>query len=67
MKATKISIILDDLDEAEQFLRGLIVARSNNSSEYFVELIDGVNAALEGARAEAQAEQLKKRAEAGMP
>lgn len=39
----KISIILDDPEKAEHFLQGLIVARSNNSSEYFEDLIDGVN------------------------
>ena len=67
MKAVKVSIILDDPDEAEHFLRGLIVARSNNSSELFVELIDGVNGALVQHREEALLEQIEKRKAAGMP
>jgi hypothetical protein len=44
-------ITLDDPDNAEIFLRGLILARQNNNSEYFVDLIDAVNAILEPWRA----------------
>jgi len=40
-------IMLDDPEEAETFLRGLILARQNNNSTYFPELIDAVNAILE--------------------
>jgi uncharacterized Zn finger protein (UPF0148 family) len=46
-KKAKISIIIDDPETAEHFLQGLIIARSNNSSQYFEELIDGVNAVLQ--------------------
>jgi nitrate reductase alpha subunit len=46
-KARKMFITIDDPEEAENFLRGLIVARSNNSSDYFVQLIEGVNLIME--------------------
>jgi len=46
-KTRKFFITIDDPDEAENFLRGLIVAPSNNSSEYFVDLIDAVNTIME--------------------
>jgi hypothetical protein len=46
-KGATMKISIDDPEAAEQFLQGLIVARSNNSSEYFVDLIDGINAILE--------------------
>lgn len=65
-KARKFSITIDDPEEAENFLRGLIVARSNNSSEYFVDLIDAVNAILEPWRASKLAEEMHDRATAGM-
>lgn len=67
MKAVKVSIILDELEASEEFLRGLIVARSNNSSPYFVQLIDGVNEALQEARGTKLAEEMKQRSAAGMP
>jgi nitrate reductase alpha subunit len=63
----KVSIVIDDPDEAENFLRGLIVARSNNSSQYFVDLIDGVNAIMENYRGEIMKEQMAAREAAGMP
>ena len=46
-KARRMSITIDDPDTAQQFLNGLILAKQNNSSEYFPQLIDGVNAILE--------------------
>jgi hypothetical protein len=46
-KPRKISIVLDDPDGCQLFLNGLILAKQNNSSEYFPQLIDGVNAVLE--------------------
>lgn len=66
-KRVKLSITIDDLDSAEHFLRGLILAQQNNSSPYFPELIEGVNAVLEKGRAEALEETMRARAEAGMP
>jgi hypothetical protein len=65
-KAKKFSLIIDDPEEAENFLRGLIVARSNNSSEYFVDLIDAVNGILQPWRAKQLAEEMHDRAAAGM-
>jgi hypothetical protein len=65
-KAAKFSIIIDDPDTAEDFLRGLIVARSNNSSEYFVELIDAVNTILEPYRQKRLEDEMSERAAAGM-
>jgi hypothetical protein len=61
LKKRKISIILDDPDEIENFFRGLIIARQNNSSPYFTELIDGVNAVMEPYRMEVIAEQQEAR------
>ena len=46
-KARKISIILDDPDECQVFMNGLILAKQNNNSLYFPQLIDGVNAVME--------------------
>lgn len=67
MKKAKISIILEDLDDSEHFLRGLILAQSNNSSPYFPDLIAGVNAVLERERASALEVQMQARIDAGMP
>jgi nitrate reductase alpha subunit len=65
-KPRKFSITIDDPDEAENFLRGLIVARSNNSSPYFVDLIDAVNAIMESHRGEIMKETMAAREAAGM-
>lgn len=65
-KAKKFSITIDDPEEADEFLRGLIVARSNNSSQYFVDLIDAVNAILEPYRAQVLQREMSERAAAGM-
>jgi hypothetical protein len=46
---------------------GLIVAKTNNSSPIFQDLIDGVNALLEPLRAEQLEEQMAARRSAGMP
>jgi hypothetical protein len=35
-----------DPEDAEHFLQGMIVARSNNSNETIVEIIDGINESL---------------------
>jgi hypothetical protein len=59
-------ITIDDPEEGEEFLRGLIVARSNNSSEFFVDLIDAVNSILEPWRTQRLATEMDARAEAGM-
>jgi len=56
-KARTLKITIDDPEEAQLFLNGLILARQNNSSEYFPQLIDGVNAIMEPYTAELIAEQ----------
>jgi hypothetical protein len=50
-RGAKLSVHIDEPEEAEKFLRGLILARQNNDSEYFVDLIEGVNSVLEPWRA----------------
>lgn len=52
-KPFKVSIRIETPEEGENFLRGLIVAQTNNSSDLFPQLVEGVNAGLEGARQEA--------------
>jgi len=46
-KRAKVSIRIETPEQGEEFLRGLIIARSNNSSPLFPELIDGINGLLE--------------------
>jgi hypothetical protein len=46
-KPKTFKIRIEDPEEAEVFLRGLILARQNNNSPYFVDLIDAVNTVLE--------------------
>lgn len=46
-KAKTLKITIDDPDDAQLFLAGLILAKQNNSSDYFPQLIDGVNAIME--------------------
>jgi len=58
-KARKISIILDDPDEIQVFLNGLILAKQNNNSGYFPQLIEGVNAVMEPYHKALQAELAK--------
>jgi hypothetical protein len=60
-KPRTFKITLTDPEDAEEFLRGLIVARTNNSSEYFVDLIDAVNAILEPWRAAKLSQELRAR------
>lgn len=60
-KPKTFKITIDDPEEGEELLRGLIVARSNNSSEYFVDLIDAVNAVLEPWRGARLREEMAKR------
>lgn len=60
-KSKTFKITIDDPEEGEEFLRGLIVARTNNSSEFFVDLIDAVNSILEPWRASKLREEMNKR------
>lgn len=60
-KAKKFRITIDEPEKAEEFLRGLILARQNNNSEYFVDLIDAVNSILEPWRAHKLHEELRAR------
>lgn len=65
-KAKTFKIVVDDPEEAEEFLRGLILAKQNNNSEYFPTLIDAVNAVLEPWRGAQLAQQMADRSAAGM-
>lgn len=65
-RAARVSIRIATPEEGEEFLRGLIVARSNNSNHLFVDLIDSVNGLLEPWRAAKQREELAARAAGGM-
>lgn len=60
-KPRTFSITIEDPEQGEIFLRGLIIARQNNSSEYFVDLIDAVNYVLEPWRAARLAQELRVR------
>ena len=58
-KGGTLKIKLDDPEEADIFLAGLILARQNNNSEYFPMLIDGVNALMQPYRKELIEEQTR--------
>ena len=66
-KSATLKIRIEGGDEAEQFLRGLIVAQSNNSSPLFGELIEAVNFLLEDYKGQLLEEEMAARAKAGMP
>lgn len=66
-KPATLKVRIESREEADQFLLGLIVAKTNNSSPIFQDLIDGVNALLEPLRAEQLEEQMAARRSAGMP
>jgi hypothetical protein len=65
-KPASVRIRIETPQGGEDFLRGLIVARANNSSPIFVDLIDGINALLEGYRAAKLREEMSARTAAGM-
>jgi len=46
-----LKIRVEDPEEGEYLLQGCIVARSNNDSPHFQQMIDGINSQLEGWRA----------------
>jgi hypothetical protein len=60
-KPKKLSFTIDTPDEGEQFIRGCIIAQSNNSSPIFPMLIESTNAILEEYRREAILEQVEAR------
>ncbi len=66
-KPATLKVRVESREDADQFLLGLIVAKTNNSSHIFQDLIDGVNALLEPSRAEELEEQMQSRRAAGMP
>jgi hypothetical protein len=66
-KPVTLKITIDSREEADQFLLGLITAKSNNSSPLFQDLIDGVNSVLQPLRAEDLSQQMSARKAAGMP
>lgn len=45
-KPFRMTITIRDPDEAQEFLEGCILAQSNNNSQYFRELIEGLNNGL---------------------
>lgn len=49
-KPFRLVLEFNDPEDAEHFLQGVIVARSNNSNETFVDIINGINAGLEAYR-----------------
>jgi hypothetical protein len=66
-KRASIRIRIDNPELGEEFLRGLILARQNNNSPLFIELIDGINSVLEPYRAAKLAQEMSARSSAGMP
>jgi hypothetical protein len=60
-RPAKVSVRIETAEAGEEFLRGLIVARQNNNSALFVELIDAVNGLLEPYRAAALLAQVQAR------
>ena len=50
-KPKKLSIVIETAEEGEQFIRGCIIAQSNNSSPLFPTLIEATNGILEEYRA----------------
>jgi len=56
-----------DAEEAEQFLRGCILAGQNNNSHLWMEVIDGINNAMVDYRAATLAHSMAARTAAGMP
>lgn len=54
-------ITVEDPEDCQEFLRGLILARQNNNSSYFVDLIEACNTVLEPWLAAKQREELAKR------
>jgi len=65
-KPATLKIRIESQEEAENFLLGLITAKSNNSSPLFQELVDGVNAVLEIAKKNQMEETMEARRKAGM-
>jgi hypothetical protein len=57
-RPARVSIRIATPEEGEEFLRGLVVARSNNSNHLFVDLIDSVNELLQPYRAAKLAEEM---------
>src|SRR5215471_8104487 len=53
-----LRIRVEDPEEGEILLQGCIIARSNNNSPHFGEMIDGINAQLEPWRAKRLAEEI---------
>jgi hypothetical protein len=56
-----------DPDEVDIFLRGCILARQNNNSHLFPEVIDGINNAMENFREQQLRYDMAVRTAAGMP
>lgn len=66
-KGFALKLEMRDPDEAEEFLRGVILASQNNNSPLWRDIIDGVNSGLEQYRADRLKGEMDARAAAGMP
>lgn len=65
-RVASVKIRIETPEVGEEFLRGLILARQNNNSPIFVELIDGINSLLEPWRAARLKDEMDARTRAGM-
>jgi hypothetical protein len=61
-KPFRLVLEFTDPDDAEHFLLGMIVARSNNRNETIVDIIDGINGAMIDYRAQKLAADMAARA-----
>lgn len=66
-KKVKFSIILDSPEDTEIFIQGLVLAKQNNNSHYWEEILEVCNNAMTDYREAVLNEQLEARREAGMP
>ena len=46
-KARTFKITIDDPEEAQLFINGLVLAKQNNSSPYFPQLLEAMNVVME--------------------
>lgn len=65
-RVASVKIRIETPEAGEEFLRGLILARQNNNSQLFVELIEGINSLLEPWRAARLKDEMAARTRAGM-
>lgn len=66
-RPARVSIRIATPEIGEEFMRGLILARQNNNSKLFVDLIEAVNELLQPYNAAKLAQEMADRSKAGMP